>query len=105
MVRERPPTRIGILGHIGTKNLGDEAIMAAVIQEIRERYPAAEIIGITFDPVDTRERHSIPSFPLRRGGGGGGRGVGASPLSTLSLLTARIKSAIKAAPNWYAVLK
>src|SRR5438445_5917266 len=105
MARERLPTRIGILGHVGTKNLGDEAIMAAVIQEIRERRPAAEIIGITFDPADTQERHAIPSFPLRRGGAGGGRGAGAAQPSTLSLLMARIKAATKAAPRLYAVLK
>ncbi len=105
MTREHPPARIGILGHVGTKNLGDEAIMAAVIQEIRERYPDADIIGITFDAADTQERHSIPSFPLRRGGVGRGRGGGVSQPSTLSLLTSRIKAAIKAIPKVYAVLK
>src|SRR5260370_39232403 len=105
MIRKRPPTCIGILGHVGTKNLGDEAIMAALIQEIRERYPDADIIGITFDAADTQARHSIPSLPLRRGGAGGGRGGRVSQPSTLSLLTSRIKAAIKATPKVYAVLK
>ena len=58
--------RIGILGHVGNKNLGDEAIIAAVIQNIRRRWPDAEILGFTSVPGDTEERHKIRSFPLRQ---------------------------------------
>lgn len=58
--------RIGILGHVGNQNLGDEAIIAAVIQNIRRRWPEAEILGFTSVPGDTEERHGIPSFPLRQ---------------------------------------
>ena len=36
---------IGILGHCGNANLGDEATIAAVIQNIRTRYPDANIVG------------------------------------------------------------
>lgn len=60
------PHRVGILGHVGNKNLGDEAIIAAVIQNIRDRWPDAEICGLTITPVDTQKRHRIPSFPIRR---------------------------------------
>ena len=58
--------RIGILGHVGNQNLGDEAIIAAVIQNIRRRWPEAEILGLTSVPGDTEERHKIRSFPLRQ---------------------------------------
>lgn len=58
--------KIGIFGHVGNKNLGDEAIIAAVIQNIRSRYPTAEIAAFTINPHDTRERHAIPAFPIRR---------------------------------------
>jgi polysaccharide pyruvyl transferase WcaK-like protein len=61
--------RVGILGHVGNENLGDEAIIAAVIQNIRRRWPGAEIRGFTLVPADTKERHGIPSFPIRRGAG------------------------------------
>ena len=61
--------RVGILGHVGNENLGDEAIIAAVIQNIRRRWPDAEIRGFTLVPADTEERHGIPSFPIRRGAG------------------------------------
>jgi polysaccharide pyruvyl transferase WcaK-like protein len=57
---------IGIFGHVGTQNLGDETIIAAVIQNIRLRYPDAEIRAFTFNPEDTRVRHGISAFPIRR---------------------------------------
>ncbi len=61
------PKRVGILGHVGNENLGDESIIAAVIQNIRDRWPDAEICGLTITPVDTQKRHRIPSFPIRLG--------------------------------------
>lgn len=63
------PDRIrtfGIFGHVGNGNLGDEAIIASVIQNIKHRYPDARIYGFTTNPDDTRERHKIASFPIRR---------------------------------------
>ncbi len=58
--------RIGILGHVGNANLGDEGIITAVIQNIQRRSPGAELCAFTTNPHDTRERHGIPAFPLRR---------------------------------------
>ncbi len=62
--RERP--RIGVFGHVGNNNLGDEAIIAAVIENIRKRIPQADIIGFTINPEDTKARHGIPAFPIRK---------------------------------------
>ncbi len=61
-----PRRRIGIIGHGGTKNLGDEALFATVIQNVRRRLPEAEVIGFTINPADSRERHGIECFPIRR---------------------------------------
>jgi len=66
MTKISSPKRIGIFGHVGTQNLGDEIIIAAVLQNIRSRYPDAQICAFTFNPEDTRTRHSIPAFPIRR---------------------------------------
>ncbi len=63
------PIRIGILGHVGNENLGDEAIIAAVIQNLRQYWPSAVILGFTGNPVDTQVRHGIESFPIRRDSG------------------------------------
>jgi polysaccharide pyruvyl transferase WcaK-like protein len=60
--------KIGVFSHGGTKNLGDEALLAAVIQNVRLRIPHAELIGFTINPRDTSERHGIPCFPIRRVG-------------------------------------
>jgi polysaccharide pyruvyl transferase WcaK-like protein len=54
--------KIGVFGHVGNENLGDEAIIAAVIQNIRRRYPNAEIYGFTINPEDTRKRHKLRPF-------------------------------------------
>ena len=48
--------RVGILGHVGNKNLGDEAIIAAVIQGVRRRCPDVWLCGFTANPHDTTAR-------------------------------------------------
>jgi polysaccharide pyruvyl transferase WcaK-like protein len=58
--------KIGIFGHVGNKNLGDEAIISAVIDNIRIRLPQAQIIGFTTNAEDTATRHNIPAHPIRR---------------------------------------
>ena len=64
-IRPSPP-KIGIVGHVGNQNLGDEAIIASVVQNIRQRWPNAEILGFTSVPGDTEARHAIRSYPLRQ---------------------------------------
>ncbi len=63
-----PPTAgIGIFGHYGNENLGDEAIIQAVIEQTRRRLPEARIVGFSINPAETSERHGIPAFPIRHG--------------------------------------
>jgi polysaccharide pyruvyl transferase WcaK-like protein len=66
MAFSKSPRTVGVFSHGGTKNLGDEALLAAVIQNVRQRLPDAEVIGFTINPDDTRERHGITCFPIRR---------------------------------------
>lgn len=65
----RPPAlsapRIALMGPYGYGNLGDAAIQEAMIQNIRKRFPGAEIHGISLNPEDTRRRHNIPCFPIQ----------------------------------------
>ena len=58
--------KIGLLDHLGGGNLGDDATMDTLMQGIRKRWPEAEIYGFSMNPSDTRERHGIPSYPIRR---------------------------------------
>lgn len=57
--------KVGLFGHYGNKNLGDEAIIAAAIQNLRQRIPNIELKGFSINPLDTQERHNIESFPIR----------------------------------------
>jgi len=77
-MRLRMLRKIGILGHYGNGNLGDEAIVAAVIQSVKRHAPDATVVGFCVNPVDTAQRHGIQAFRIRRvvsappvGGAGG----------------------------------
>lgn len=63
---QKEPIRIGLLEHCGTGNLGDEATVAAVLQNIRVRLPHAAVIGLSLDPSDSKTRHGIPAFAIRQ---------------------------------------
>jgi len=58
--------RIGILEHVGYGNLGDDATVAAVMENIITRWPQASIVAITLNPDDTEKRHGIRSYAIRR---------------------------------------
>jgi polysaccharide pyruvyl transferase WcaK-like protein len=60
--------KIGVFGHYGRKNLGDEATIQAVIQNIKLRIPEASIIGFSIKPEDTTIRHKINAFPITKAG-------------------------------------
>jgi polysaccharide pyruvyl transferase WcaK-like protein len=58
--------RIGVFGHYGHLNLGDEAIIVALLENIRRRRPDAELCAFSDNPEDTRCRHGVPAFPIDR---------------------------------------
>src|ERR1700683_3373216 len=57
--------KIGLLNHIGWGNLGDDATEAAVMQNIKKRWPDAEISLFSMNPPDTRSRHGVAAYPIR----------------------------------------
>lgn len=59
--------RIGFLGHYGNQNLGDEATLQALLQQVRRYYPNSEIIIISPNPEDTRQRYNTRVFPMHKG--------------------------------------
>ena len=63
---KRTPTKIGLLHHTGGGNLGDDATMSVVVRNIRRRWPQTDIIAFSMNPVDTKKKHGIPSYPIRR---------------------------------------
>jgi polysaccharide pyruvyl transferase WcaK-like protein len=58
--------KIALLHHTGCGNLGDDAIIDAVVSGIRRRWKNAQFVIFSMNPGDTVRRHGIPSLPIRR---------------------------------------
>lgn len=62
---EGPRVRIAaLISPSGHGNLGDEAILASTIENLRLRLPGIRFVGITLNPDDTRRRFGIAAFPI-----------------------------------------
>lgn len=59
--------RIGIFGHYGNGNLGDEAIIEAAIASANRYFHAQEIRLYSIVPADSAFRHDLDAYPIRRG--------------------------------------
>ncbi len=57
--------KIGVFGHYGNRNLGDESIIEAMIGNLRHHIPGCEIVCLSMDPEDSRRRHAVDAFPIR----------------------------------------
>jgi polysaccharide pyruvyl transferase WcaK-like protein len=57
---------IALLEHLGGGNLGDDATVEAVMQNIKRRWPDSVVYGLSMNPADTELRHGITSYPIRR---------------------------------------
>jgi polysaccharide pyruvyl transferase CsaB len=57
------PSRIFIAGYYGFGNAGDEAILAAMVGELRARRPDLEITAGSGNPEETRALHGIEAIP------------------------------------------
>ena len=51
---------------MGGGNLGDDTTQTAVMCNIRRRWPDAIIYGFSMNPADTKSRHAILAYPIRR---------------------------------------
>ena len=59
--------RIGITGSYGGLNLGDEAILQSMIEQLRRELPGVEITVFSRDAEDTKKRHGVErSVPVRK---------------------------------------
>jgi polysaccharide pyruvyl transferase WcaK-like protein len=63
--RRTSTPRIAIMGHVGNGNLGDEAIIAAVVARLRAKAPDIDLVAFSANPQDTAARHGIPAYPIR----------------------------------------
>ena len=56
---------VGVFGHYGNENLGDEAIITAVLQNLKKLWPDVEARCFSIIPEDSAQRHQVASFPIR----------------------------------------
>ena len=80
--------KIGLLLHSGGGNLGDDATLDAIADNINRRWPNAEIVAFSMNPDDTEIRHGIKSHPIRRNGWN----ISFKPAGTKATLKEIIKS-------------
>lgn len=59
--------QVGIFGHYGNGNLGDEAIVEAAIGSAKALLGATEIRLYSIVPADSAARHGLDAYPIRRG--------------------------------------
>lgn len=57
--------KVGVFGHYGNKNLGDESIIEAMIGNLRNHIPGCDIVCLSIDPHDSSQRHGVDAFPIR----------------------------------------
>ncbi len=57
------PAKISFYGNFGAGNLGNEATLQAVIQQILRRWPDGQLLCFCTNPQDVRTRHGIAAFP------------------------------------------
>ncbi|WP_027557032.1 polysaccharide pyruvyl transferase family protein [Bradyrhizobium sp. Cp5.3] len=93
--------RIGLLHHVGGGNLGDEATLESVAENIKRRWPTAEIIAFSMNPDDTNTRHGIVSHPIRQTGWS----VGYKPAETDATFKASVKALVRNCPPLFSLLK
>ena len=59
--------KIGITGSYGGMNLGDEAILQSILEQLRREVPGCEITVFSRDAEDTKRRHKVErSVPVRK---------------------------------------
>jgi polysaccharide pyruvyl transferase CsaB len=55
---------IAICGAYGAGNIGDEAILAGIIQTVKKEFPEYAPIALTHHPEETKSIHNIAAYPV-----------------------------------------
>ncbi|MFN3286121.1 MAG: polysaccharide pyruvyl transferase CsaB [bacterium] len=55
--------RVAIFGYYGFGNLGDEAVLHAMVEHLREALPGVELWVLSGDPAETERTHGVRGVP------------------------------------------
>lgn len=56
--------KLAFFGIFGIQNLGNECTLQAILYNVREHLPTAELYGICSNPHDTSRRHNLKAVPI-----------------------------------------
>jgi polysaccharide pyruvyl transferase WcaK-like protein len=62
-----PTPAIAVWGHFHGRNLGDELVVAVIIDAIRRRVPEAHVLAVSMAPRDAEQRHGVPAVSINPG--------------------------------------
>jgi hypothetical protein len=63
VLRKKKKRKVLISGYYGFRNLGDEAILSCMIQDLRKAGEEINITVVSSDPFDTEKRHGVCAVP------------------------------------------
>ncbi len=64
--KDRPMKRVFIFGYYGFHNIGDEAILEAIVEEFREILPDVNITVLSYNASETSNRYQIAAVSRNR---------------------------------------
>jgi polysaccharide pyruvyl transferase WcaK-like protein len=93
---------ITFFGNFGTRNLGNELTLQAIIENARKYLPQASLNCICSNPQDTAHAYSIPAFPIssRFGGAPTAREKAGARNPVLRMIKRLIVRAPREAADW-----
>lgn len=56
--------KIALFGIFGVQNLGNECTLQAMLHNVRERLPRADVFSICYEPDDTSRRYGVPAVAV-----------------------------------------
>jgi polysaccharide pyruvyl transferase WcaK-like protein len=99
----RAPRKIGLLHNIAGGNLGDDATLTAVIQNIKTRWPDAEISGFAMNAEEVLSRHGTHAYDRWKTPHKPGNIEAASFRDKVKIAVSKYRVLLRVPPGIYAV--
>lgn len=64
MMSRRSPRSFAVWSHINGANQGDDLVVHSVIEALRKRSPACNVLAVSMYPPDTERRHGVKSLRI-----------------------------------------
>ena len=65
MTNSNSRPRIGVFGHYGNNNLGDESTIFSILDKLKKIWPEAQLSCFSINPADSAKRYGVAAWPIR----------------------------------------